>query len=118
MIEPDQFAEKLAGGGSGPTICSAAFSAITTAWLRTTEDAVDLPKMVQVVGRLHADKFLDRLPSAHLVDSVTLHPPCARNRLQQSQIAFTQRPKDPCRKSRILLDITQALRPNGFIPPG
>jgi hypothetical protein len=23
MIEPDQFDEKLAGGGSGPTICSA-----------------------------------------------------------------------------------------------
>jgi len=25
MIEPDQFDEKLAGGGSGPTICSTAF---------------------------------------------------------------------------------------------
>ena len=29
-----------------------------------TQDAVDLPKMVQVVCRFHADELLDRLPSA------------------------------------------------------
>jgi hypothetical protein len=29
-----------------------------------TQDAVDLPKMVQVVCRFQADELLDRLPSA------------------------------------------------------
>jgi hypothetical protein len=33
-----------------------------------TQDAVDLPKMVQVVRRFQADELLDRLPSAYLVD--------------------------------------------------
>jgi hypothetical protein len=47
-----------------------------------TQDAVDLPKMVQVVCRFQADELLDRLPSAYLVDPVALHPPCARDRLQ------------------------------------
>jgi hypothetical protein len=60
-----------------------------------TQDAVDLPKMVQVVGRFQADELLDRLPSAYLVDPIALHPPCARDRLQQSQVALAQRPKDP-----------------------
>ncbi len=32
-----------------------------------TQDAVDLPKMVQVVCRFQADELLDRLPSAYLV---------------------------------------------------
>src|SRR5271155_1903127 len=82
-----------------------------------TQDAVDLPKMVQVVCRFQADKLLDRLPSAYLVDPVALHPPCARDRLQQSQVALAQRPKDPCRKARLLLRVTQALRPYGLIPP-
>jgi hypothetical protein len=50
-----------------------------------TQDAVDLPKMVQVVCRFRADELLDRLPSAYLVDPIVLHPPCARDRLQQSQ---------------------------------
>jgi hypothetical protein len=82
-----------------------------------TQDAVDLPKMVQVVCRFQADELLDRLPSAYLVDPIALHPPCARDRLQQSQVALAQRPKDPCRKARILLRVTQALRPYGLIPP-
>ena len=47
-----------------------------------TQDAVDLPKMVQVVCRFQADKLLDRLPSAYLMDPIALHPPCARDRLQ------------------------------------
>jgi hypothetical protein len=82
-----------------------------------TQDAVDLPKTVQVVCGFQADELLDRLPSAYLVDPVALHPPCARDRLQQSQVALAQRPKDPCRKARILLRVTQALRPYGLIPP-
>jgi len=82
-----------------------------------TQDAVDLPKMVQVVRRFQADELLDRLPSAYLVDPIALHPPCARDRLQQSQVALAQRPKDPCRKACILLRVTQALRPFGLIPP-
>src|SRR5438105_14320718 len=41
----------------------------------------------------------------------------AASSLQQSQIALAQRPKDRCRKARILLRITQALRPGGLIPP-
>ena len=44
-----------------------------------TQDAVDLPKMVQVVCRFQADELLDRLPSAYLVDPIALHPPCARD---------------------------------------
>src|SRR5271168_3324490 len=76
-----------------------------------THDAVDLPKMVQVVCRFQADELLDRLPSAYFVDPIALHPPCARDRLQQSQVALAQRPKNPCRKARILLRVTQALRP-------
>ena len=43
-----------------------------------TQDAVDLPKMVQVVCRFQADELLDRLPSAYLVDPIALHPPFAR----------------------------------------
>src|ERR1700746_4119533 len=82
-----------------------------------TQDAVDLPKMVQVVCRFQADELLDRLPSTYLVDPIALHPPCARARRQQSQVALAQRPKDPCRKARILLRVTQALRPYGLIPP-
>src|ERR1700687_6154015 len=82
-----------------------------------TQDAIDLPKMVQVVCRFQADELLDRLPSAYLVDPIALHPPCARDRLQQSQVALAQRPKDPCRKARILLRVTQALRPYALIPP-
>src|SRR3984957_16323134 len=82
-----------------------------------TQDPVDLPKMVQVVCRFQADELLDRLPSAYLVDPVELHPPCARDRLQQSQVALAQHPKDPCRKARILLRVTQALRPCRLIPP-
>ena len=35
-----------------------------------TQDAVDLPKMVQVVCRFQADELLDRLPSAYLVDPI------------------------------------------------
>src|ERR1700683_576550 len=81
------------------------------------QDAVDLPKMVQVVCRFQADELLDRLPSAYLVDPVELHPPCARDRLQQSQVALAQRPKDPRRKARLLLRVTQALCPYGLIPP-
>src|SRR5580658_2246764 len=82
-----------------------------------TQDAVDLAKMVQVVCRFQADELLDRLPSAYLVDPIALHPPCARDRRQQSQVALTQRPKDPCRKARILPRVTQALRPCRLIPP-
>src|SRR5580704_17212078 len=59
------------------------------------QDVVDLSKMVQVVCRFQADELLDRLPSAYLVDPIALHPPCARDRLQQSQVALAQRPKDP-----------------------
>src|ERR1700722_19629501 len=81
------------------------------------QDAVDLPKMVQVVRRFQADELLDCLPSAYLVDPIALQPPCARNRLQQSQVALAQCPKEPCRKARILLRVTQALRPCGLIPP-
>src|SRR5208283_606155 len=81
------------------------------------QDVVDLPKMVQVVCGFQADELLDRLPSAYLVDPMALHPPCARDRLQQSQVALAQRPKDHCRKARILLRVTQALRPYGLIPP-
>jgi hypothetical protein len=44
-----------------------------------TQDAVHLPKMVQVVCRFQADELLDRLPSAYLVHPVELHPPCARD---------------------------------------
>jgi len=79
--------------------------------LRPTQDAVDLPKVVQVVCRFQADELLDRLSSAYLVDPIALHPPRARDRLQQSQVALAQRPKDRCRKARILLRVTQALRP-------
>src|ERR1700722_285241 len=82
-----------------------------------TQDAVDLPKMVQVVCRFQADELLDRLPSAYLVDPITLHPLCARDPLQQSQVALAQRPKDPCRKARILPRVTEALRPCRLIPP-
>src|SRR5262249_28721090 len=82
-----------------------------------TQDAVDLPKMVQVVCRFQADELLDRLPSAYLVDPVALRPPCARDRLQQSQVALAQHPKDPRRKARLLLRVTQALCPYGLIPP-
>src|ERR1700687_5238735 len=82
-----------------------------------TQDAVDLPKMVQVVCRFQADELLDRLPSAHLADPIALHPACARDRLQQSQVAFAQRPKDRCRKARILVRVTQALGPYRLIPP-
>src|ERR1700687_2059875 len=81
------------------------------------QDAVDLPKMVQVVCRFQADELLDRLPSAYLVDAVALHPPCARYTLQQSQVSLAQRTKDPRRKARLLLRVTQALRPYGLIPP-
>src|SRR5277367_2566224 len=70
-----------------------------------TQDAVDLPKMVQVVCRFQVDEFLDCLQSAYFVDSITLHPPCARDRLQQSQVALAQRPKDRCRKARLLLRV-------------
>src|SRR5579872_2637811 len=59
-----------------------------------TQDAVDLPKMVQVVCRFQPDELLDRLPSPYFVDPITLLPPCARDRLQQPQIAIAQRPKD------------------------
>src|SRR5258708_21572657 len=45
--------------------------------------------MVQVVCRFQADELLDRLPSAYLVDPIALHPPCARDRLQQSHVALT-----------------------------
>ena len=79
-----------------------------------SHDAVDLSKMVQVVCRLQADELLNRLPSAYLVNPVELHPPCARDRLQQSQVALAQHPKDPCRKPRILLRVTQAIPP---MPP-
>src|SRR5580693_1929512 len=82
-----------------------------------TQDAVDLPKMVQVVCRFQANELLNRLPSAHFVDPIALHPSRARDRLQQSQVALTQRPKDPCRKARILLRVTQALCPHVLIPP-
>src|ERR1700722_16636 len=82
-----------------------------------TQDAVDLPKMVQVMCRFQADELFDRLPSAYFVDPIALRPPCARDRLQQSQVALAQRPKDPCRKARILLRVTQALRPCRLIPP-
>src|SRR5579863_1033607 len=82
-----------------------------------TQDAVDLPKMVQVVCRFQADELLDRLPSAYLVDPIALQPLCARDRLQQSQVALAQGPKDACRKARLLLRVTQALRPYGLIPP-
>src|SRR5579862_8368907 len=81
------------------------------------QDAVDLPKMVQVVCRFQAHELLDRLTSAYLVDPITLHPLCARDRLQQSEVALAQRPKDTCRKAHILLRVTQALRPYGLIPP-
>src|SRR4029077_8713827 len=84
---------------------------------RSTQDAVDLPKMVQVVCGFQADELLDRLPPAYLVDPIALHPPCARDRLQQSQVALAQRPKDRRRKARILLRVTQPLRPCGLIPP-
>src|SRR5215469_8243499 len=40
-----------------------------------TQDAVNLPKMVQVVCRFQADELLDRLPSAHLVEPIELDPP-------------------------------------------
>jgi len=80
------------------------------------QNAVDLPKLVQVVCRFQADELLDRLPSAYLVDAIALHPPCARDRLQQSQVTLAQRPKDPRRQARILLRLTQALRPYGLIP--
>src|SRR5580693_4927758 len=82
-----------------------------------TQDTVDLPKMVQVVCRFQSDELLDCLPSAYLVDPIALHPKCARDRLQQSQVALAQSPKDPCRKARILLRVTQALRPCRLIPP-
>jgi hypothetical protein len=62
---------------------------------RPTQDAVDLAKLVQVVCRFQADEPLDRLPSAYLMDPVALHPVCARDGLQQSQVALAQRPKDP-----------------------
>jgi hypothetical protein len=81
------------------------------------QDAVYLPEMVQVVGRFQADELLDGLPSAYLVDPIALHPPCARNRLQQPQVALAQRPKDPCRKAGILLRVTQALCPYCLISP-
>ena len=103
--------------GSGRRAVCAAFSFQTSSGREfgyhfiTTQDAVDLPKMVQVVCRFQADELLDRLPSAYLVNPIALHPPCARDRLQQSQVALAQRPKDPCRKARILLCVTQALRP-------
>src|SRR5580698_3008734 len=84
---------------------------------RPTQEAVDLPKMVQVVCRFQADELLDRLPSAYLVDPIALHPPCARDRLQQSQVALAQRPKHPYRNAHILLRVTQALRPYVLIPP-
>ena len=76
-----------------------------------TQDAVDLPKMVQVVCRFQADELLDRLPSAYLLDPLALHPPCAWDRLQQSQVALAQRPKDRCRKARILLRVTPSAPP-------
>ena len=51
--------------------------------------------MVQVVCGFQADELLDRLPSAYLVDPIALHPPCARDGLQQSQVAAPrQHPKD------------------------
>src|SRR5580658_3356642 len=82
-----------------------------------TQDAVDLPKMVQVVCSFQADELLDRLASAYLVDPIALHPPCAWDRLQQLQVALAQRPKAPCRKACILLRVTQALRPCRLSPP-
>src|SRR5271163_486983 len=84
---------------------------------RRTQDAVDLAKMVQVVCRFQADELLDGLASAYLVDPVALDPPCARDGLQQPQVALAQRPKDPRRKARVLLRVTQALCPCGLIPP-
>src|ERR1700722_16631101 len=81
------------------------------------QGAVDLPKVVQVMCRFQANELLDRLPSAYLVDPIALHPPCARDRFQQSQVALAQRPKDPCRKAHILLRVTQALCPYRLIPP-
>ena len=47
-----------------------------------TQDAVDLPKMVQVVCCFQANELLDRLPTAYRVDPVALYPPCARDRRQ------------------------------------
>jgi hypothetical protein len=41
-----------------------------------THDVIDLPKMVQVVCCFQADELLDRSPSAYLLESVALHPPC------------------------------------------
>src|SRR5580658_10337795 len=99
--------------------CSLA-EALAAKWLplhTPTQDAVDLPKMVQVVCRFQADELLDRLASAYLVDPIALHPSRARDRLQQSQVALAQRPKDPRRKARVLLRVTQALRPYVLIPP-
>lgn len=64
-----------------------------------TQDAVDLPKMVHVVCRFQADELLDRLPSAYLVDPIALHPPYARDGLQQSQRAAFERP--PPKGSRL-----------------
>ena len=79
-----------------------------------TQDAVDLPKMVQVVRRFLADELLDGLPSAYLVDPIALPPPYARDRLQQSQVALAQRPKDPCRVPHpnvVLFDVRVGLHP-------
>src|SRR5215469_5111334 len=68
---------------AGPTI-DEALAAKRLSLHGPTQDAVDLPKMVQVVCRFQADELLDRLPSAYLVDPIALHPSCARDRLQQS----------------------------------
>ena len=57
--------------------------------------------------------FVARVPRG----PIALNPARARDRLQQSQVALAQRPKDPCRKARILLRATQTLRPHGLIPP-
>jgi hypothetical protein len=54
--------------------------------------------MVQVVCRFQANELFDRLPSAYLVDPIALHPPCARDRLQQSQVALAQAPERPLPK--------------------
>src|SRR5579862_7761616 len=99
------------------TVISVALKHLRARLHTPTQDAVDLPKMVQVVCRFQADELLDRLPSAYLVDPIAPQPPCARDRLQQSQVALAQRPKYPCRKARILLRVTQALRPCRLIPP-
>jgi hypothetical protein len=82
-----------------------------------TQDAVNLPKMVQVVCRFQADELLDRLPSAYLVDPIALHPPCARDRLQQSQVAIAQPPERPLPKASHLAACNPSTPPIRPDPP-